>query len=278
MVAKLPPDRHVSVGAIRYTHDDGVLRVVGEPKAGGKPEVQEKKVGLGVAARYLAAYDAAIAAQYPKWDTSGREPPELWIALDSASKAATMAEKLDVGARSPHDAAKLLRSFMPKAGGIVATKTTMEQIQAFAGIAKAVTDGDPKKNLVDLEEKVLNAQGSSLLEAMKRDVSGTFPTLTWITTAAGFSMDQDARRAASDITRDFGDVIAAQATVIETGGFQGAAVRMIISGMDLVAGTRSPTKTFATLEECIPWCQLFNAAPGVDNTAVVAAVVDLRTR
>lgn len=115
------------------------------------------------------------------------------------------------------------------------------------------------------------------LDAMRAHAPDGFVTLTWVTAAAGFSMETEARQAASDITRACNDVIRAQATLIEAGGFPGAAVRMIISGMDLVASTKAPKKVFATLAETIRWCQEFNAVPGADDQDIVDAVSAFRT-
>src|SRR4051812_46217715 len=81
------------------------------------------------------------------------------------------------------------------------------------------------------------------LKAMQARHPEGFATLTWILPSAGFSMDSEARTAATEITREYNGSIRAMATLIEGAGFQAAAVRAIVSGMDLVARAKAPKKT-----------------------------------
>lgn len=92
------------------------------------------------------------------------------------------------------------------------------------------------------------------LAAMTKASPKGFPTLTWILREAGLSMDNDARDAASAVTNEFGKQIVAQATIIELEGFQGATVRAIVAGMDLMSRSSSPKKTFAEAGPAVAWC------------------------
>lgn len=92
------------------------------------------------------------------------------------------------------------------------------------------------------------------LETMLRRAPEGFPSLTWILPQAGFSMDADAREAAAEVTRAFDRSLLAQATVIEGTGFQAAAVRAVVTGLDVMSRTTGPKKTFATLEPAVAWC------------------------
>jgi len=170
LLATLPPGRKLPVGNVSFHHDDGVLNIVGkeaavEGKKPGNDEVVSKKMTLGRAAQFATAFDAALQKQYPRF--SSNEPQELWIGMAGAEKAAGMALKIDDNKGFAYDVAKTLRSFMPKAKPIMATKTVMEQIQAFAGLADAVMkDGKPEQNLVDLQQQ---GKGESLLDEMLKE-------------------------------------------------------------------------------------------------------------
>jgi hypothetical protein len=110
-------------------------------------------------------------------------------------------------------------------------------------------------------EDIEGARGS--LAAMTKRYPMGFPTLTWVLPEAGFRMDTDARRAASEITRSFKQWIVAQASLLEGTGFQVATVRAIIAGLDLVTGSRSPKKVFAELPEAVDWC--LSQRPGMPD-------------
>ena len=81
-----------------------------------------------------------------------------------------------------------------------------------------------------------------------------FPTLTWVLPEAGFSMENDARDAATEVTTAFATQILAQATLVELGGFQGATVRAIIAGLDMMSRSPCPKKVFSELGPSVEWC------------------------
>jgi hypothetical protein len=84
-----------------------------------------------------------------------------------------------------------------------------------------------------------------------------FPTLTWILPSAGFRMDNAARDAASEITKAFASAIRSMATLIEGTGFQAAAVRSIIGGLDLLTRAEAPRKVFSELPTALSWSNTF---------------------
>lgn len=163
LVATLPPERRLPMGTVSYSHEDGKLTIRGPARDGTKPEVVEKAMPFADAARFALAFDAALDKQYPK--IGGDEPKELWVGFLDARRAAELALKLDQGKRSAFDAARVLRELLPKAKPIFGAKTTMEQIEVFAKMARAVMDGPgtPMENAVGLEDQALRARGSSLL-------------------------------------------------------------------------------------------------------------------
>lgn len=92
------------------------------------------------------------------------------------------------------------------------------------------------------------------LAAMTKRAPKGFPTITWVCAEAGLSMENDARDAAAVVTNEFNKQILAQATIIELGGFQGATVRAIVTGLDLMSRSACPKKTFATALPAVEWC------------------------
>lgn len=163
LVAKLPPERRLPMGVVGYSHDEGKLRIQGPALPGKKAEVVEVALPFADAARFALAFDAVLDKQYPRFGSD--EPKELWVAFLDGRRAADQALKIDGGKRSAFDAARLLRELCPKAKPIFGAKTTMEQIESMAGLARAVMDGpaSPMENAVRLEDQALKAQGSSLL-------------------------------------------------------------------------------------------------------------------
>lgn len=126
-------------------------------------------------------------------------------------------------------------------------------------------------------EDILLARDS--LRAMKRRYPEGFPTLTWVRSTAGLSMDADSRKSSAVITSEFAEQIAAQATLIEGNGFQAATVRAIISGIDMLARSKSPKKVFSELKDAIAWA--FSHSPRAETLrppveAVLAALESLR--
>jgi hypothetical protein len=103
-----------------------------------------------------------------------------------------------------------------------------------------------------VEADMLLARGS--LMQMARSEPHGFPTLTWILPSAGFSLDAPSKEAAAKITSEFSKSILARATLIEGTGFQAAAVRAVVTGIDLFSRTTSPGRVFAELEATVAWC------------------------
>lgn len=106
------------------------------------------------------------------------------------------------------------------------------------------------------------------LKAMHDRHPAGFTTLTWVLPGAGYSMDGESRRTAAKITSDFSPAFLAQATLIEGSGFQGATVRAIISGIDMMARSRAPRKVFGELPPSIVWALSHQPQrPGATETA-----------
>ncbi len=99
------------------------------------------------------------------------------------------------------------------------------------------------------------------LSAMRDRSPRGFTTLTWVLPEAGLSMDEDARKAASTVTSEFNASILAQGTLIELGGFQGATVRAIVAGLDMMSRSVCPKKTFGEIEPALAWCASRAKAP-----------------
>lgn len=118
------------------------------------------------------------------------------------------------------------------------------------------------------------------LAAMSRRAPGGFPTLTWVLREAGLSMDNDARDAASTVTSEFKKEILAQATIIELDGFQGATVRAIVAGLDLMSRSPCPKKTFAEVGPSLAWCAQYSKDPGLRDQldAISRSLADVRAR
>lgn len=114
------------------------------------------------------------------------------------------------------------------------------------------------------------------LAAMKRKHPTGFPTLTWVLPEAGFRMEHDARQAAAEVTQQYDAVIRAQATLIEGSGFQAAAVRAIVSGLDVMSRSASSKRVFSELAPAVAWCLERSAqpAPASDVAGAIAAARD----
>lgn len=112
------------------------------------------------------------------------------------------------------------------------------------------------------------------LAAMRDRSPRGFTTLTWVLPEAGLSMDEDARKAAATVTSEFNASIVAQATLIELGGFQGATVRAIVAGLDMMSRSTCPKKTFGELEPALAWC-LLRAKQSVDDARLRTMARDL---
>ncbi len=112
------------------------------------------------------------------------------------------------------------------------------------------------------------------LLAMSERFPGGFPTLTWVMPGAGFSMDAEARKLASKITVEFNALILAQATLIEGTGFQAAAVRAIIAGIDMMTRSTAPKKTFDRLRPSVDWCLTLRPPPADATAAAICAALE----
>jgi hypothetical protein len=108
------------------------------------------------------------------------------------------------------------------------------------------------------------------LRAMSKTHAPKFPTLTWVLPEAGYSMDEDARKAATEVTKEYVDAIVAQATLIEGTGFQAATVRAIISGLDFMSRSPAAKKVFSDLGESVAWCA--SRRPSARGAATVAEI------
>jgi hypothetical protein len=119
--------------------------------------------------------------------------------------------------------------------------------------------------------------GPSLVTMRRRTVH-PFPTLTWVLAEAGYRMEADARKAASDVTTEHAASLSAQATLIEGAGFQAAAVRAIIAGLDAVSRTSGKKGVFSQLGPSIAWCLDFRHDPHApaDEEAIVEALEEAR--
>lgn len=137
---------------------------------------------------------------------------------------------------------------------------------AARGIWVMILFGKPTKADMLLARPALAAMS-------KREPAG-FPTLTWILPEAGLSMDNDARTAAAEVTREYAKQILAQATLIELSGFQGATVRAIVAGLDMMSRSASPKKVFGELPPAIDWCaRLAKDKTVLDDVASIVATL-----
>jgi hypothetical protein len=121
---------------------------------------------------------------------------------------------------------------------------------------------------------MLLARGT--LKAMRERYEGGFPTLTWVLSEAGMSMDAEARKTAATVTREFEGVILAQAKLVEGSGFQVATVRAILSGLDMMVRSRAPRKVFAELRPAVEWAVGHRSAPGPTAAVLGTAIEEVR--
>jgi hypothetical protein len=113
------------------------------------------------------------------------------------------------------------------------------------------------------------------LVRMTKQFPGGFPTLTWILPSAGFSLDSASKEAATKITSEFAASILSRATLIEGSGFQAAAVRAIVTGIDLLSRTTSPGKVFADLVSALEWSKgILRAGDALPTARLARALHD----
>jgi hypothetical protein len=116
------------------------------------------------------------------------------------------------------------------------------------------------------------------LTAMSKRAPQGFPTLTWVTLSAGMSMEADARKVAADVTTEFAKHILAEATIIEGSGFQAATVRAIVAGLDAMARSPAPKKTFSAAGPAVDWCVSKRPRDGDTTPAADLAAAISRAR
>lgn len=92
------------------------------------------------------------------------------------------------------------------------------------------------------------------LTAARRLHPGGFPTLSWVLRSAGYRMDDEARQAAAELTTRFASSIRGEATIIEGTGFQAAAVRGIVAGLEALSRAPGEKKVFADVLPAVSWC------------------------
>jgi hypothetical protein len=74
-----------------------------------------------------------------------------------------------------------------------------------------------------------------------------------------FSLSPEARRAGAALTKEFANTNTGQAIVIEAAGFRASLARSLITGVNLMSGSRSRQRVFQDVKESIVWlCALEN--------------------
>src|SRR5579859_7409443 len=68
-----------------------------------------------------------------------------------------------------------------------------------------------------------------------------------------FSLSPEARKAGASLTREFASSNTGQAIVIEAAGFRASLARSLITGVNLLSGSRSKQKVFQDLDEAVGW-------------------------
>jgi len=114
----------------------------------------------------------------------------------------------------------------------------------------------------------------------RREPAG-FPALTWVFHSSGYRIDDDARAAAREMNAELASHVRARATVIDGGGFQAAAVRALVTGIDLVSRRTTPSKVFAELSTAVEWCVAQRTparASAGTPAAIVAALLEERAK
>lgn len=146
-----------------------------------------------------------------------------------------------------------------------------QQLEGGSSVLYGACDGIWVMILFAAPSKADMLLAGSALAAMKREHPRGFPTLTWVLPEAGYRMDADARQAAADVTKEYDAVIRAQATLIDGSGFQAAAVRAIVAGLEAMSRSSGARKVFAELPATVAWCAAWR--PEGTSTATVPDVV-----
>lgn len=121
-------------------------------------------------------------------------------------------------------------------------------------------------------EADMRAAGPALAKMRTLEPQG-FPSLTWVLSSAGLSMDGPARKAAAEVTDAYAEWNIARATLIEGSGFQAATVRAIVSGIDLLSRAKSPASVHAHLDDGVAWCVAHRSKSAVDRTTPPDVIV-----
>ncbi len=79
-----------------------------------------------------------------------------------------------------------------------------------------------------------------------------------------FSLSTEARRAGAALTREFANTNTGQAIVIEADGFRASLARSLITGVNMLSGSRSRQRVFQDLHESCKWvCELDGQTPDI---------------
>ena len=159
------------------------------------------------------------------------------------------------------------------------TSTVLERVQRGSSVLYGACGGIWVMTLFARPTEGDMRLARPALEAMSRAHPAGFPTLTWVLPEAGYSMDNDARIAAAEVTQAFERAILAQATLIEGTGFQAATVRAIVAGLDLMSRTSGARKVFSDLTAAVEWCVARRppaARTGPPPADVASALVSMR--
>jgi len=83
-----------------------------------------------------------------------------------------------------------------------------------------------------------------------------------------FSLTPEARKAGASLTKEFAATNTGQAILIEADGFRASLARSLITGVNLLSGSRSKQRVFQEARETVPWlCGLENQPPEIRDQA-----------
>ena len=83
-----------------------------------------------------------------------------------------------------------------------------------------------------------------------------------------FSLTPEARKAGAALTKEFAATNTGQAIVIEADGFRASLARSLITGVNLLSGSRSKQRVFQVAKESVPWlCALENQPAEIRDDA-----------
>jgi hypothetical protein len=108
---------------------------------------------------------------------------------------------------------------------------------------------------------------------------GGFAVMTVIGENVPLSMEAEARKLSTEITREFQPCYCGTTEVVEGSGFRAATVRSITSGIRFIARASCPAKVFADVGTCSRWLAPLMAAAlrgGLEATDLAAAAERVR--